>query len=514
LSALAAVLFEGRKRWKARCLETQAECQQLQQQIDQALQEGARLQEALQERQQQIEQLQTQAQNNTPTPSSPLDDDAPLPHHQFGPCLISLSLQMTAQVGFRATRRILELLCSCFGWKLRIPTWQAIRSWAQRRGIDLVEHAPKLRHGSGCWIVDHSMQIGQEKFVLILRVQQLPPAGQALTFKDVEVLAVLPGTQWKKEDMARIYAEVAERFGTPRAVVCDGASELREGVEMADWPGKKRPIVLRDFKHQLANRFEKLLGKNDDFQRFNKHVQETRNQTQQTELASLTPPSQKQKARFMNLQPTIQWAQMAHWVVNCPEQQQRMGVRAERVQEKLGWINDFSQPITQWAACQDVISASVTWINENGLSRQAPEELATVLGPLMKCHLSKQLGKEALEFVREQVGLLSAGERLPGSTDIIESAFARFKSLEKQQSKGGLTMLLPVLATLLSEHTPESIAGSFERVGVQAVKDWQTKHLPRTLSSRRAELRHAFRAAHPKKPKNPKPRATKTPATT
>jgi hypothetical protein len=425
--------------------------------------------------------------------------------------LISLSLQLTVQVGFRAARRTLELLCSCFGWELRLPTWQAIRNWAQRRGIDLVEQAPKLQHGSRCWIVDHSMPIGQEKFVLILRVRQMPEVGRALAFTDVEVLAVIPGTEWKKEDMARVYQEVAERFGTPRAIVCDGATELRDGVEIAKWPGKKRPIGLRDFKHQLANRLEKLLGQNDDFQRFNKQVNETRSRVQQTELAALTPPSQKQKARFMNLQPTIQWAQLAYWVVNTPEQQEAMGVRPERVQEKLGWINDFREQIPKWAACQEVISASVIWINENGLTRQAPKELGKVLGPLMKCDLRKPLAKEALTFVREQVGLLDRDERLPGSTEIVESAFARFKTLEKQHSQGGLTMLLPVMATLLSDHTPEAITDSLERVRVQHVKNWQAKHMPRTLSSRRAELRHAYRAAHRNTPKKRTPCATKAP---
>ena len=42
---------------------------------------------------------------------------------------------------------------------------------------------------------------------------------------DVRVLAVDPDTAWKREDMARAYEELAQRFGPPRAVLVDGASE-------------------------------------------------------------------------------------------------------------------------------------------------------------------------------------------------------------------------------------------------------------------------------------------------
>jgi hypothetical protein len=44
-----------------------------------------------------------------------------------------------------------------------------------------------------------------------------------------------------------------------------------------------------------------------------KQVVSTRSAIQQTELSHLTPASAKQKARFMNLQPTLKWASMILW---------------------------------------------------------------------------------------------------------------------------------------------------------------------------------------------------------
>jgi hypothetical protein len=95
----------------------------------------------------------------------------------------------------------------------------------------------------------------------------MPLPGVALTHQDVRLLAVPPGVSWKREDMARVYEELAIKIGNPLAVVVDGAVELREGAEVLE---KRREdvIILSDFKHFAANVLKKIVGENKRFAKF------------------------------------------------------------------------------------------------------------------------------------------------------------------------------------------------------------------------------------------------------
>ncbi len=44
--------------------------------------------------------------------------------------------------------------------------------------------------------------------------------------------------------------------------------------------------------------------------------------------------------------------------------------------EKLGWLTTFQEDIPRWRACQAVVSASITFVNKQGLFRGAADRLA------------------------------------------------------------------------------------------------------------------------------------------
>ena len=159
--------------------------------------------------------------------------------------------------------------------------------------------------------------IGPEKALVVLgvRASQLPAPGETLKHADVRLRKVPPRTSWKKEGVAEAYTELAEQFGSPHAVLVDGAPELQDGAEGLKTQ-RADTIVLRDFKHQAANAFKSLIGKSERFLEFNKQVGQTRSAIQQTELAHLVPPVIRQKARFMNLQAVLRWAACVLWLLD------------------------------------------------------------------------------------------------------------------------------------------------------------------------------------------------------
>lgn len=380
---------------------------------------------------------------------------------------------------------------------------ETIRGWMQRLGLGRMRLAK--RKDGGTWIVDHSNQIGQEKMLTVLRIRSSPRPGIALRHQDVETLAVIPQSTWKREDVAEVYQTCARCFGTPDAVITDGAVELQEPVECLGKPGK-RPRVFRDPKHFLANKLEALLKRDPNYQAFTEKLGGSRSALQQTELAHFIPPSFKMKARFMNLQPTLHWAATVLWHLNHPESPSRQKVSVTRMEAKLGWLRAFATSISQWQECQEVISASLTFLNQQGIFPGVVKEYRKAVAGLAKNPASRQLVNDTQALLLDYEQTLQPNERLRISTEVLESTFSSYKRLEQQHSKSGFTSLLLTFPTLLQKTTAREITDCFAQVRVADVKAWAKEYLPNTLASERQRM---FHEAKPKPPQKRPKRATR-----
>ena len=424
-----------------------------------------------------------------------LPDDPPLNGHGYGPRLVSLAVNLAQVAGLRGAERTMETMFEWLGVQQQIPHWTTIRNWIQRIGVAALRE-PLEQTDDRIWFVDHSNQIGAEKVLvgLAIRASQLPPAGQTIKHEDVRVLTVQPGTTWKREDMAAIYAELAEEYGAPRAILCDGAVELREGAE----PLKNLRddmIVLQDFKHKAANLLKALLGANERFAEFSTQLGQTRSAIQQTELSFLTPPSPKPKTRFMNLGALLEWGASILWLLEHPEAKARQWVTSERLEEKLGWLRSFADDLAMWRECQQVISKGLTFINEQGLFHGAAKRLRAEVTRSLTHTTSRHLARQLVRFVVAAERQLNQGERLPMSTEILESTFALYKQLEGQHSKGGFTSLLAGFAALLQKATKQTVKQAFTSVHVKDVQQWVRDNLGNTLTSKRIATYREFRKA-------------------
>jgi hypothetical protein len=260
--------------------------------------------------------------------------------------------------------------------------------------------------------------------------------------------------------------------------------ELREPVETLGKPGK-RPLVIRDPKHFLANQFEALLKSDPRYEAFTQKLAGARSAVQQTELAHFVPPVFKIKARFMNFAPTLRWAPTILWHLDHPKSKSREGVTERRIMEKLGWLREFAKDIKRWQVCQNVISIALKFVNKNGIYRGASGRFEKLVAKLQHNSLSKELVARTKKFLKDHERQLKKGERLPMSTEILESSFARYKQFEQQHSKSGFTSLLLAFPTLLKKTTPEEVRVALTEVKVKDVQAWVTEHLPKTLAATR-----------------------------
>ena len=176
---------------------------------------------------------------------------------------------------------------------------------------------------------------------------------------------------------------------------------------------------------------------------------------------------------------------MVLWHLSHPNSVARHDITTARMNEKLGWLREFRRDIQRCLAGQAVISTALTFINTQALFHGAADALAKELLPLRTCELSGLVADRLIHFVRSAEMKLSPGERLPLSTEILESSFGLYKQLEGQHSKGGFTSLLASFGALLKPATAESIRHDLSRIPVKAMRTWVKTNLKTTLASKR-----------------------------
>jgi len=116
----------------------------------------------------------------------------------------------------------------------------------------------------------------------------------------------------------------------------------------------------------------------------------------------------------------------------------------------------------------------------------------TKLSSLIRSDAGRELSAELVEFIARQSELAVVGERLPGSSEVLESSIGRLKYLEGDHQKGGFTHLVLAWAAIVGNHTNALIGEALEAVPMKQVKHWCQQHLGMTQQSKRKIARRAI----------------------
>ncbi len=102
------------------------------------------------------------------------------------------------------------------------------------------------------WLIDHSVQIGRCKCLVILGIRlSVYPWGRALVYADLEPIAVVPMESATKESVNECLETAVQRTGVPRAIVDDHGADLHGGVKLFQQRHIETAEVY-DVKHKAA----------------------------------------------------------------------------------------------------------------------------------------------------------------------------------------------------------------------------------------------------------------------
>ncbi len=401
--------------------------------------------------------------------------------------MLFISLVLSAAASIRCASRVIEIVLSSLQLPLPAPSWFSGRLWLLRLGYYKLTR-PKEHADDWVWIVDHTIQIGEEKCFVILgiRLSSLPTHGRCLGHEDVEPISLFPVKQSNGEIVWQQLEKTIEKTGVPREIIGDQGTDLAAGIKKF-CQNHQGTCYVYDIKHKTAAVLKQELQDDKTWLEFTKFAAQTKKRTQQTSLAFLSPPNQRTKSRYMNVDILIKWGLNILSFLDKQQKEASNKFNSEQLEEKVGWIEKFREPLKEWEDLLQIITTTESFVRKNGLYHDSHLELNDLMAHMAHTDLTKRVRAQLIAFVEEESMNARSKERLVGSSEVIESVFGKFKRLEHDQATSGFTGFLLSTAAMVSTTTRDVIQKALKTVPTKEMLKWCKENIGQSVQSMRKE---------------------------
>lgn len=365
-----------------------------------------------------------------------------------------------------------------FGLIDHVPSYNTIDNWVRKCGLDEIKHTPDvLKDIDYAAILDECMMIGSEKLLPVLAV----PAehqGRPLRPEDVKVIGLHVKSSWNAKTVSEVLkADVETVKKSPEYVITDNGSTMHKGVEISGYTWH------RDISHTLAMYMERTYKNDVEFVEFYKKMAIGVKQFCMKKVAYLQPPSQRTKARFMNISFSIDWAdKMLQLFPKFSEYERKV---FSYIPQYASFINEIKEMVS----CIQFIETEMKY---HGLSKKSISICKRhVITSIMRGNnRMRKVGQEILAYLSKEELLLKDDKVINNSSDIIESFFGTFKYKQSPNKLNGVTALalhLPVILAFNGDYVSENynIKKRLCRTKIKDINLWKNENLLENLVAKR-----------------------------
>lgn len=384
-----------------------------------------------------------------------------------------VACKLLSSGGFRALSKILRIISLSLSLVIEVPCRNTIRLWVQKIGYYELTRPKEV---SDDWIIilDLSMQLGQDKILLIYGVRRKNlNFERPLKCSDLETLRILFRKSWKSENVKDVLKELEKEIGTIIYAVADRGSEIKKGLEIA---GLKH---VYDITHAIAGMTEKMFKDNKMYSELTNEMSKMRACLSQTDTAHLIPLTQRKKSHYQNLKKISDYLDSLLKYVNEGKYKKKLAHRTEQ----LTWIQKYEPFIKELSELNQVIAQIEEILKTKGLSKLSVTECLSLLNRSQNQYVV--ILKTKLNLYFNEMLSFYPKETILCTSDIIESAFGKYKNYVSKNPMAGITNLTLCLAAFTSNLTKERVRDALEKTKVTDIQKWTEENIGKTLQQMR-----------------------------
>jgi hypothetical protein len=385
-----------------------------------------------------------------------------------------LKLVLQAGSSLRGATAAMTLLVQEQFASFAVPSFSAIRSWLLRVGLYALTKPLQHRTRGWVWLVDHTIQIGTLKILVILGcpLDRVPFGERALQLADLQLVALVPMEHSTGAAVDNELDVAVERTGVPAQIVADQGSDLKKGIsDFCNW--EIRTAYVPDVAHYGATLLERAWSDQPRWREFYSQLQSTSSKLRQTKAAYLLAPRPRSKARFMNVGVQLRFARRVLKLLTGP-------VPHEKATAYYGWLLDYQADLAVWQREHGLVQTTIEMLRVDGLHAESLTELEKRWGPINGPESTRDIAESLRAYVTQHKPKDKTG-RFVASSEILESAFGKLKRLERDQSSDGLTGLVLAMGAMMGSTSQEDVRQALEATPEKKVTNWVTSKLGQTM---------------------------------
>ena len=483
-------------------------------------------------------------------------------NHEYAIVVMQLAIDQIVNsfASLRGCRHSLEQFARFFHFP--VPCYTTIRYWFLRLGLYQLQRPVAWRND---WImlVDMTITLGEAHCLLVVGIPQAhlpmhsssaggdPAIGYALHHHDVHLLALEVMSHPTGEAVCAHLEALSAHSGPGRQILADHGSDIKKGIELYQQQHKET-IYTYDITHQLALLLEGELKADERFQAFSAQCTSTRRDVQQTELYYLTPPAQRTKSRYHNIDRHVNWAQaILHyqeqgdfsalgtafimdvstfevaWEVldqgsrkalcelpwrrydsqeaflamlisafgeavvteHGDELCQAADSGKRRFAEKLGWVGNYREEIALYGQFMELVESAEKQVKDQGLNRQSKAFFEATTQDTILLPRAQQFKAKVIDYLDQEGEKIPPGQTLLGTTDVLESIIGKLKAFIDKSPLQELSSIILSVPLVTTKIAGDLVKKAMESVREVDVDNWAKRTFGKSaLAKRRALL--------------------------
>jgi hypothetical protein len=203
-----------------------------------------------------------------------------------------------------------------------------------------------------------------------------------------------------------------------------------------------------------------------------------------TVAGHLLPPNQRTKSRYHNLRPIAVYGQQ---MLTYLERSHNPTQRDDAFREAIAWMREYRAFFAEMLDITSVVCEVERLVKHHGLSLKTLEGCCQHLSRLSTAK-GLHFKFDILVYFHLILALPNMRETLLCTSDILESAFGKYKTYLSNNPMAGITDLALCIAAFTCSLAPHAITEALEHSREQDVAQWSRLYLGPTLLKKRQQV--------------------------
>ncbi len=399
---------------------------------------------------------------------------------------LCIQLSINGVISYRSIPRILKSCKLTIPFQLNwIPHFTSVINWTLRLGLGLLKQVEPI---SKPWvaIIDHSIDIGTKKALVILRVtaESLSKRGGAIQLQDCECIGLNVSEKVTGETISPELKDVFSQAGQPIAIIKDTDATLNKGVRLCFEKQEKPVPVIDDIGHAMANALKVQFEKTPCYKSFCSQLSYGAKCLRQTDLAFITPPKLRSKGRFQSISNLGKWGTKILDVFAVKGRASKGGI-LERIRKAFPDLIKSRNFIERFALTSKITSDVMKILKNKGLDKETYKQCSELSKQLPR---NSKVKKSLLEWLKRNIGVrkqLQISQPLIVSSDIIESLFGKFKYAVERSPQADMNRTILLIPALCGNINADITTQALNQASCLDLEMWEKENIPYTIRKRR-----------------------------